>query len=88
MSYNVPGIAVIMTKMASGNVQVVFQNGNGAIGGQPVAGDLRFSVVIPAADFTSFNTTVNGGATGASLTKVYAQDLNQGDYPYGAVFQA
>lgn len=87
MSYNIPAVAVIMTKMASGNVQVVLQNGNGAIGGVPTAGDIRFAVVIPAADFTSFNTTVNGGATGANLTKVYAQDLNQGDYPYGLVIQ-
>ena len=88
MSYNVPAVAVIMTKMASGNVQVVFQNGNGAVGNTPTTGDIRFSVVIPAADFTSFNTTVNGSSTGANLTRVYTQDQNQGDYPYGAVFQS
>ena len=28
---------------------------------------------VPAADFTAFNTTVNGGANGATLTKSYGQ---------------
>jgi len=73
MPVNIPGISVIGLKMASGNVQMIFQNPNGGI---------RFAVVIPAADFTSFNTTVNGGATNATLTTTYTQDQNRGDYPF------
>jgi hypothetical protein len=72
MAINIPGVTVIATKMASGNVQLVFQNPNGGV---------RYCVVIPAADFTSFNTTVNGGATGANLTRTYGQDANNTDYP-------
>jgi hypothetical protein len=72
MAINIPGVSVIGTKMASGNVQLVFQNPSGGV---------RYCVVIPNADFTSFNTTVNGGSTGATLTKTYAQDLNNSDYP-------
>ena len=74
---DVPACAVIATKMASGTVQLVFQT---SLDGLNPFGQVRFAIVIPAADFTSFNTTVNGGATGASLTKVYAQNANQGDY--------
>jgi len=40
-------------------------------------------VAIPSADFTSFNTTVNGGATAATLTRVYAQDSAPNDLPLG-----
>lgn len=72
MAINIPGVTVIATKMASTTVQLVMQNPNSGV---------RYCVVIPAADFTSFNTTVNGGAAGASLTRTYAQDLNNGDYP-------
>lgn len=66
-----PGVTVIATKMQDTTVQLQFM----------VSNALRFCAVIPAADFTSFNTTVNGGATGATLTTVYAQDLNKIDYP-------
>ena len=72
MSYNIPSYNVQMTKQASGNVQVLILRPNG---------DIRFAVVIPAADFTSFNTTVNGGSTGAALTKVYTQDQFPVDFP-------
>lgn len=72
MPINIPAVTVIGTKMASGTVQLVFQNANGGV---------RYAVVIPNADFTSFNTTVNGGATGANLTKIYAQDAAATDYP-------
>lgn len=84
MAVNIPGIAVIGTKMASGTVQLVFTSTNDGVN---TNGDIRFAVVIPAADFTSFNTTVNGGATGATVTKVYAQDLNRGDYPNYMAFE-
>ena len=84
MAVNIPGAAIIATKMASGNVQLVVQSTNDGVNPNP---DIRFALVIPAADFTSFNTTVNGGATGATLTKVYAQDLNRGDYPNYMAFE-
>lgn len=69
-------VSVIATKQASGNVQLIFQN--------PVGG-IVFVAVIPSADFTSFNTTVNGGATGATLTRAYGHDQNKGDYPQHTV---
>jgi hypothetical protein len=72
MAVNIPAVTVIGTKQASGTVQLVFQNPNGGV---------RYAVVIPSADFTSFNTTVNGGATGASVTTNYTQDQNRLDYP-------
>ena len=80
MAVNILAGAVTMTKMASGNVQIVVYSTSDGLNSN---GDIRFALVIPSADFTSFNTTVNGGATGANLTKVYAQDLNRGDYPLG-----
>jgi hypothetical protein len=69
--------------MASGNVQLVIYSSQDGLNANA---DLRFAVVIPSADFTSFNTTVNGGSTGATLTKVYTQDQNRGDYPNYTVF--
>lgn len=74
MPYNIPAVNVVATKMASGNVQLVFTH---------AAGDVRFAAVIPAADFTSMNTNVNGGSTGATRSFSYAQDQNQGDFPQG-----
>lgn len=68
----VNGITMIATKLPSGNVQLLFQNAQGGV---------QFVCVVPSADFTSLNTTVNGGSTGASLTKSYGQDNNKGDYP-------
>jgi hypothetical protein len=69
-----------MTKMASGTVQIVVQQ---SLDGLNPSGDIQFALVIPSADFTSFNTTVNGGATGATLTRSYAQNAAAGDYPAG-----
>ena len=84
MAVNIPGCAIVATKMASGNVQMVIQSTLDGLNPSP---DIRFALVIPAADFTSFNTTVNGGATGATLTRTYAQDLNRGDYPNYMAFE-
>lgn len=81
MSFNVPAVNVVTTKMASGNVRFDFYDGNGT-GGAPV-GDLRFSCVMSSANVTAINTTVNGGSSGTSLTQAYAQDANQGDYVRG-----
>lgn len=74
---DVPAVAVVATKMADTTVQLQFQQ---SLDGLNPSGQVRFVVVIPAADFTSFNTTVNGGAAGATLTKVYAENTNQADY--------
>ena len=74
---DIPAVSVVATKMASGTVQMQFQ---GSLDGLNPNGQIRFVVVIPAADFTSFNTTVNGGAAGATLTKVYAENVNVTDY--------
>lgn len=72
MPHTVNGTVLVATKLASGNVLLQFQNANGGV---------QFVAVVPSADITAINTTVNGGSTGASLTKNYAQDLNKGDYP-------
>lgn len=72
MPLTVVATTCIATKLASGNVQLIFQN---AVGG------IQFAVVLPSADVTAINTTVNGGSTGASVTKNYLQDQNKGDYP-------
>ena len=72
MAINIPGFSLIATKMASGNVQFVFQNPNSGI---------RYAAVITSANCTSINTTVNGGSTGAALTFTFAQDANNNDYP-------
>ena len=84
MAVNIPGFTVTATKNASGTVRLDFYS---TLDGVNPSADLRFAVVIPSADFTSFNTTVNGGSTGATLTKVYAQDANRGDYLPGTVFE-
>lgn len=78
MPGQIPAYTITGLKMASGNVQLQFFHPGGS---------LAFCAVIPAADFTSLNTTVNGGATNATLTvpttAPYAQDLNKADYPLG-----
>ena len=74
MPQTVNGLTMIATKLSSGNVQLIFQN---AVGG------IIFTTVIPSADFTALNTSVNGGSTGASITKAYAQDNAKNDYPPG-----
>jgi hypothetical protein len=76
MAFNIPAYSVVATKMADTAVQLLIQRPNG---------DVRFAVVIPAADFTSFNTTVNGGSAGTTLTKAYTQDQFPLDFPLGFV---
>lgn len=72
MPATVKGVTLVATKLASGNVQLQWQN---------AAGGIVFVGVIPSADFTALNTTVNGGSTGAAISKGYSQDQNKGDYP-------
>lgn len=76
MAINIPGYTLVATKLADGNVQLVFQNPNAGI---------RYCSVITSANFTSLNTTVNGGSTGASLTIVNGQDAFNTDFPLGYV---
>ena len=72
MAVTIPAINLIATKMASGNVQMLFQRPEG---------DVRFAIVITATQFTALNTTVNGGSTGATLTDSNVQNANINDYP-------
>ena len=84
MAANIPGFAITATKNASGTVRLDIYSTNDGI--NPSA-DLRFSVVLTSANFTSINTTVNGGSTGATLTFVYPQNQNPSDYLLGTAFE-
>lgn len=75
---NIIARAVIATKQASGTVQFVIQSSGDGLNPN---GDIQYAFVMPAADVTSVNTNVNGGATGATRTFVYAENANVGDYP-------
>jgi hypothetical protein len=77
MAVNIVAYVCVSTKMASGNVRLDFYSTSDGINSN---GDLRISFVMTAANFTAINTTVNGGATGATLTQGYAQDASRGDY--------
>ena len=63
---------LITLKLASGDVLLTFQSPTGTE---------KFVIAIPSADFTSINTTTNGGSTGATQTFAYGQDANKADYP-------
>ena len=78
MAVNIPAVAVVTTKLADGNVQFMFYT---SLDGVNNTGQIRFGCVMTAANVTAINTTVNGGASGATLTQAYAQDANRGDYP-------
>jgi hypothetical protein len=65
-------VTLVTLKLADGNVLLTFQSPNGTE---------KFVIAIPSADFTSINTTTNGGSTGATQTFVYGQDANKADYP-------
>lgn len=80
MPVNIPARAVIATKQASGTVQFVIQSSGDGLNPN---GDIQFVFVMPSADVTSVNTNVNGGATGATRTFVYAENATSGDYPLG-----
>ena len=82
MAINIKGTIVQATKLADGNVRLDFWATNDGLNSN---GQLRFAMVITSADFTSFNTTVNGGSTGATLSKAYAEDANRNDYHRGFI---
>jgi hypothetical protein len=82
MAINIRAFILKATKMASGNVRLDIYNTNDGLNSN---GNLRQSFVIPAANFTSINTTVNGGSTDATLSFAYAEDANRNDYLSGYV---
>jgi len=67
---------IVATKLADGSVQFLIQNGNSSRVADPLFVIASFNM--PAADVTSLNTTVNGGATGATLTFNYGQRFGTG----------
>jgi hypothetical protein len=74
----IPAFQIVATKISAtgaANVRLDILRNGGVV----------FSVCIPAADFTSFNTTVNGGSAGATLTTSYAQDTSRADYGVGLI---
>lgn len=62
---------VVTLKNADGTVTLSFQSPNGMV---------RYQHTFPSADFTSINTTTNGGSAGATQTFVYAQDAARVNY--------
>ena len=73
MPSTVLATTVVTLKLANGDVLLQFLD--------PV-GTLKFAHSFPSADFTSINTTTNGGSTGATQTFTYGQDANKADYPH------
>jgi len=73
MPSTVLATTVVTLKLADGNVLLQFLD---------PAGTLKFAHVFPSADFTSINTTTNGGSTGATQTFTYGQDAARTDYPH------
>lgn len=79
MSYGAAkATSLTVTKLSSsGNFLFVFSDGLGVAGAS--LGSVRFVFSVPSADMATFAAL----GSGASSTKNYAQDLNQGDYPQG-----
>ena len=77
MPATVVAVTVITLKQADGSVLLRFQAPNGGI---------RYEFPFPSADFTSINTTTNGGSTGATQTFTYGEDANRTDYD-GSYYQ-
>lgn len=75
MPESIQAVTIVGTKLADGAVKLSFQDANGGI---------RFESVIANADFTSLNTTVNGGSTGATVTLTYGENVRKGDYDVAA----
>ena len=68
---------------------ITLKNADGTVTLQFVApnGGVRYAHTFPSADFTSINTTTNGGATNTTQTFVYAQDAAKADYPSSLNFE-
>jgi len=76
MPATVLAVTVVTLKLANGDVLLRFLHPNGSV---------RFEHSFPSADFTSINTTTNGGAANTTQTFAYAQDANRGDYDQNIV---
>jgi hypothetical protein len=83
LAVNIPAVCVTTTKLADGNVRFDFYN---SLDGVNPGSFLRFSSVMTSANVTAINSTVNGGATGTTLSQVYAAESNRGDYVNDAAF--
>lgn len=64
---------VVTLKLANGDVLLSFQDPNGTI---------KYMHSFTTSDFTSINTTTNGGSTGATQTFVYGENNLINDYPH------
>jgi hypothetical protein len=82
MAINIKAVVIRATKQASGTVLIEAFATNDGLNSN---GNLKWAVVLPSADVTSINTTVNGGAAGATLSFVYAEDAHRNDYPAGFI---
>jgi hypothetical protein len=77
MPANIEAISVTATKTTAGDVRLDFYKTSDGLNPN---GALFFAVVILSADFTSINTTVNGGASGATLTVTYPENARRVNY--------
>lgn len=75
MPESIQAVQIVGLKLADGAVLLSFLD---------QVGGIRFQSVIASADFTSLNTTVNGGSTGATVTLVYTENTRKSDYTIAA----
>ena len=78
MPATVPATTVVTLKNADTTITLYFQDPNGFV---------KFAHTFPAADFTSINTTTNGGSANATQTFTYAQDAARVNYPASLNFE-
>lgn len=69
---------LVATKQTDGTVQMLVQSPTGQV---------RFAIVMAAADVTALNTNINGGSAGATATYSYAANANRTDYPGSSYFE-
>ena len=75
MAHTIKSQTVTATKQADGSVNIVFSD---------MYGGVRYVANISNADFTTLNTSVNGGSTGATKTLSYGQVSGGSGNPYPA----
>ena len=77
MPANIEAVSVTATKTVAGDVRLDFYKSTDGLNPN---GALFFAVIIPTANFTSINTTVNGGSSGATLTFTYPENNLRQNY--------
>lgn len=77
MPANIEAVTVTATKTVVGDVRLDFYKSTDGLNSN---GRLFWAVIIPTADFTSINTTVNGGASGATLSFTYPENARKANY--------